>query len=398
MRLSRRVLGIGVVVVVVGGLATVLYLRFGRTSPSAGTDATAQLGALAGGSSNGAYATDLPIPVGGAPVVQDTMVMLVQARGQAAAWRAVEVRAEVGGRVLDVPAYNDKPVAAGDLLVTIDSTDYALQLANAQAELRAADLRYQDLTLGDDRMITDSTVRQERERTARARSGLDQAQVAVKQARLKLARARVRAPFGGRVANLAVVAGQTVGQGEVLMSVVDLDPIKIEVQVLENNVSYLKVGDQAQLTFPALPDTTLSGRVQTINPMVDTVYRKALVTLSVPNPGKRILPGFYAQASLATQKFPDRIMVPSSAILEQNHRTMVFLFEGDGTTGHAHSQFVATGRSNGEYTEIVHDPTQPGTVMLKPGQIVLTSGHHTLTEGAAVRLTTNPTPPGKSPQ
>ncbi|NIP83300.1 MAG: HlyD family efflux transporter periplasmic adaptor subunit, partial [Gemmatimonadetes bacterium] len=79
-------------------------------------------------------------------------------------------------------------------------------------------------------------VRAERERTARAKSGLDQAEVALRKARLELARTRVRAPFPGRVASIEVVEGQRVSPGDSLMTVVDLDPIKVEVQVLEAEV------------------------------------------------------------------------------------------------------------------------------------------------------------------
>lgn len=401
MRLSKRYIGIGIVVVIVGGLGAGVYFRLagsksGTTDPGA-TDSKPK-GDLPAVSADSAFSTDMPIPVEGAPVIRDTMVISVTAEGEAAAWRQVDIKSQVAGRVLSVDAYNNKPVRAGDPLLTIDTTDYALQLENAQAQLRGAELKYQDLTIGDDRMITDSTVRQEREQTARARSGLDQARIAVQQAELTLARARITAPFGARVANLAAVAGQTVSQGETLLSLVDLDPIKVEVQVLEGEVGYLKVGGQANVTFSALPDTTFKGRIQTINPSVDKVTRMALVTVLVPNPGGRILPGFYARASLAARKFPNRIMVPSSAILDRDHRTMLFVFDGDGTTGHAKWQYVATGLTNGAYTEIVDNPDEPGTEMLEPGQIVLTAGHYTLTHGAAVRLTTNVAAEGGRPR
>ena len=179
-------------------------------------------------------------------------------------------------------------------------------VAQAQADLLSAEADYRQIVLFDDE-ITDPQVRAERERIARSRSQLDQKQVALRQAELRLARTRVAAPFGGRVADVMMVAGQYATVGTELMTVVDLDPIKVEVQVLEAELGFLAEGRRADVTFAAYPGERFAGRIETINPVVDPESRTGRVTVLLANPDHRIKPGMYAEVSLDAEAIPDRI-------------------------------------------------------------------------------------------
>jgi membrane fusion protein, multidrug efflux system len=280
------------------------------------------------------------------------------------------------------------------VLAAIDSTDSQLSVADATARLASAQATYRETILFDDE-IEDPEVRAERDRVARAKSGLDQAQVALQQALLQLARTKIRAPFGGRVASIEIVEGQEASVGALLMTVIDLDPIKVEVQVLESEVGYLAPGRNATILFSAFPDEVFSGTVETINPVVEQGTRTARVTVRVPNPNGRILPGMYARVSIEAREFPDRLMVPRSAILERDRRNMLFVFEADGENGLAKWRYVTTGLMNDSLVEIVDNPE---TDTVQPGEIVLTDGHYTLIHDARVTLVGNVRAAGGRPQ
>jgi len=170
--------------------------------------------------------------------------------------------------------------------------------------------------LFDDR-IEDPLVRAQCEEIARARSGLDQAEVSMRQARLQLARSRVQAPFRGRIADLEVVPGQHVTVGAELMTVVDLDPIHVEVSVLEAELGLLGEGRRASVRFAAFSGESFEGRIESVNPVVGPEQRTGRVVVLLPNPGGLIKPGMYAEVSLAATSFPDRLLVPRAAILER---------------------------------------------------------------------------------
>ncbi len=392
MTISKFLIGITAIAIVgAGGYGG--YKRITGSGDSEGVDTTAAA-ARPDVSANAAFSTDVGIPVEGAVAVRDTLIISVSAAAQAASIKQSRLLAQVQGRITRIHVKENDRVSGGRLLIEIDPTEYQLNLADAEAQLAQAQASYQEFTLFDDQ-ITDPEVRAERDRVARARSGLDRAEVAVDRARLELTRTNIQAPFAGRAASIRVVEGQFARIGDELLTVVDLDPVKVEVQVLEGEVGYLDPGRRASVSFSAFPGETFIGRIETINPVVEQQTRTARVTVLVPNPDGRILPGMYARVSLEAQTFADRLLVPRAAILERDRRTMLFVFEGEGSEGLAKWRYVTTGLMNDSLVELVPNPE---TDMVEPGEIVLVDGHYTLTHDAPIRLVTDVRAAGGRPQ
>lgn len=379
MTFSRRILSYGVAIGVLVLMGAGIYFRI-QDGEDDGIEQGRE-GPLPGVSAAETFATDVAIPVEAAPVIQDTLVLTVRAAGQAAAWRETTIRARVSGRIEELGVRENQRVREGHLLLRVDATEYELDVADARARVASAEAAFREQALFDDR-IEDPAVRAERERAFRARSGLDQAEVALRKAELNLAHTRVTAPFAGRVASIAVVPGQWLNVGDEVMRIVDLDPIRVEVHVLEGEVVHLAPGRSARVTFAAFTDTVFTGTIETINPVVDPATRTAKVTVTIPNPDGRILPGMYARVTLDARRFPDRIMVPREAILERDRRTMLFVHEN----GLAKWRYVTTGLENETHVEIV---PHPDTDMVRPGEEVLVGGHYTLTHDARIRIVEN---------
>lgn len=389
MRVPKPSLGAIVAFLIVALLgAGVVYRIKGADNEGESTETEAG-GERPGTSAPDAFATDIPIPVEGAEVVQDTLVIAVRADGQAAAWSLATIGAQVAGRVDQVLVRESQAVQAGQPLVQLDRTEYQLDLEGAQARLRSAQAEYRSMTLLD-AQIEDPDIRAERDRVLRARSGLEEAEANVKRAEVELGRTTIRAPFSGRIANLKVVPGHWLREGDEVLTVSDMNPIKVEARVLETEVPFLARGRKAAVTFTAFPGETFEGEIVTINPVVEGETRTARVTVSVPNPGGRILPGMYAQVSLDARRFPDRILVPRTAILERDRRTMLFVFED----GLAKWRYVTTGLENDRQVEIL--PNED-TEMVEPGEVVLTDGHYTLIHDARIRLVESVTDAGGRP-
>jgi membrane fusion protein, multidrug efflux system len=395
MKLSKRLILATAAVIVLAASLAGAYLRINAQKQTGGGTRAASSGDLPDVASADQFATDLAVVVEGAPVLFDTLVLSVTAAGEAASSRQTRVRAQVSGHVHTVRVAENRAVGGGALLMEIDPTEYELALEEARARLREAEARYREITLGDER-ITDAAVRTERDAAARARSGLDVARVSVQRAELNLARTRVLAPFAGSIANLRVVPGQHVTPGDELLTVQSMNPIRVEAQVLEGEIGYLSPGRHAAVTFAAFPGEVFSGRIESINPVVEQQTRTARVTIAVDNPGGRLLPGMYARASLAAQRFPDRVLVPREAILERDRRHMLFVFEGEGTTGRAKWRYVNPGRMNDRYVEILAEGPEDG--MVEAGEIVLVGGHYTLVHDIQVRLVDNVRAAGGRPQ
>jgi RND family efflux transporter MFP subunit len=375
--LSRRLIPATVAAIVLAGGAA-LALSFTRAEVGEETSETAAgIQAVASGMTPG-----MAIPVEGAAALRGTLVLGISAAGQAEASRRTIVTAQVGGRVSAVPVRENAPVRAGAPVTSLDPAEFRLAVDDAEARVREAEARYREMTLFDER-IADAPTREERDRVARARSGLEVAEVALRRTTLELERTRLTAPFAGRIASLRVEPGQWVRPGDELMTLVQLDPIRVEVQVLESEVGHLAQGKRARVSFAAFPDEPFRGTVQTINPLVESGTRTAKVTLEVPNPRGRILPGMYARVSLDAREFADRILVPRAAVLERDRRPMLFVYDGDEREGRAKWRYVTPGLANDSLVEIV---SSPDTESVAAGEVVLVGGHYTLVHDARVRV------------
>ncbi len=396
MTYSTRTLSLVTVGVVLSIAGAGIYLRFAPdASDGGGAGAIGVVDGEAPTTSAGRqFSTDVPQPVTGSSATLDTLWVTVTAAGQAAAIREATLTSRVEGQVMNVPVRENARVRGNQGLVQIDTTEYAMEVAKAQSDLEDKQAEYQRMILGDDG-IEDPMVRAQRDRLARVRSGLNQAEVTLRQAALDLARTTVRAPFGGRVADLLVVAGQWVSAGAELLTVVDLDPIKVEVQVLEGEIGLLAEGRKAFVDFAAFPGEIFEGTVATINPKVDPGNRTARVTVLLSNPGGRIKPGMYARVKIDAQAFPDRILVERRAILERDGRKIVFVYhpDADGRNGRAEWRYVTTGREN----ELLVELTRGDEKFVEPGEIVLVDGHHYLAHDAVVRLVDDPESEGGRP-
>ncbi len=390
MAQSRSTLGVLTVLIILGGLAGGVWWRL-RPEPEEESD-SAELSEEAGEvveSVQQQFSTELPQPVTGVAAVQDTLWISVTAKGRAEAIRETKITARTSGIVVSVPVRENQAVRSGQLMVRIDTTEYALEVAARFAALQKARADYQTRVIGDD-ALADDEVRARRDRLARAITGLDEAEVAHRKAVLDLEKTSVRAPFGGRIADLKVVPGQFVPEGEELLTVVDIDPIKVAVQVLGTEVVYLDEGRAATLDFTAFPDRAFYGRIETINPVIDPETNTARVTVHIANADGRIKPGMYAEADLEAQQFPDRILVPRTAILETaDRRTHLFVLED----GRAKWRYVTPGLENEQLVELLEGDED----WVAPGEIVLVDGHYYLPHDAAVELVDDPEAAGGRP-
>ncbi len=388
---SRRTLSLVTIVLIFGVLVAGVAWRLRGSDASGGDQASgSSSGELSlpgdAGTAPAQFSASVAQPVGGVEVVRDTLWIRVTAAGQAEAFRRTTITAQVDGLVRWVPVRENQTVGAGATLLQIDTTELALDVAQARADLLAAETDYRQRILFDDE-IEDAVLRAERERIARSTSGLDQAEVRLRQAQLQLDRSRVTAAFGGRIADLMVVEGAYATVGTELMTVVDLDPIKMEVQVLEAELGFLSEGRGAEVTFAAFPGEVFRGLIATINPVVDPRSRTGRVTVLLANADGRIKPGMYAEVALDAEALPDRILVPRSSILERGdgrRRTMLFVYEEGARGGLAKWRYVNTGRENDTHVEILSTGEEQG--MVAPGEIVLVDGHHYLAHDTPIRL------------
>ena len=137
----------------------------------------------------------------------------------------------------------------------MDEAEATVRLAEAQRDVAQAQL---DLVLAG---VLDEEV-------ALAKTDVAQAQVAVEEAELRLERSEHRAPFAGTVGMVAVREGEQVQEADLLLTLGDLSTLRVETTDLDEiDVARISLGQEADVTFDALPDRVFKGRVVRIDPM-----------------------------------------------------------------------------------------------------------------------------------
>jgi HlyD family secretion protein len=388
---SRHGVLLPVVLLLAAGLASGVLWRLQGTDE--GRDGTSRSAAdsvreqVRSETSPFAFSSEVAVPVKGARVRRDTFVLWVEAEGSAEAFRRTVLRAQVEGDVEAVPVREGRRVAAGALVARLDSAPHALDLRARRAERERALAEYRSMLIGEEELGLTAEEREERRRQARARSGLARAEVDLEKARYELEATRIRAPFAGQLAGVAVSPGDRLAPGDSVAAVLDLSRLEVEVRVLQEQVPHLAPGRRARVRFTALPGETFTGRMVSVNPVVEHSSGRVRVTVRLDNPEARVLPGMHATAEIAGRRHPDRIFVPRDALVERDRRQVLFLFEPEETgaaTGRAQWRYVATGLESDRYVEVL--PEREGDEVPEAGAVVLVDGHTTLAHDARVRL------------
>jgi Cu(I)/Ag(I) efflux system membrane fusion protein len=172
------------------------------------------------------------------------------------------------------------------------------------------------------------------------------------------------ASASGSVVERKVTQGQYVNAGDTLFTVADLNQVWIKADVYEDQLPQIRRGQEVNITSEALPNRTLHGHVDFIEPEANPQTRTVPVHVHVANPGMRLLPGMFVSASFVTTAPSQSIVVPRSAVLDTGTRKIVYLARPNGV-------FEAREISVG----VPSDDLFPVTSGVAPGDKVVLSGN-----------------------
>jgi len=240
--------------------------------------------------------------------------------------RQAVVTSSLEGRVRRIHAQPSQQVAAGDVLVEVDS----LQLRSVQLELlqtwtqaRLADKMLRRLeSLSEsgsapkrqlwERQSELQTLRQRAEAykrqllllglTPQAVEKLEQADLTQSGARTALIQTvPVRAPMAGRIASFNVVPGQVISRHDVLFEIHDLAKVWVKGNVYEKDAPRVQLGQVAHVRFAAYPDLEAQGTVVRMAPQMDDKMRVLPVWIEVENPDHLLKDGMLARVTLMAE-------------------------------------------------------------------------------------------------
>jgi HlyD family secretion protein len=298
------------------------------------------------------------IPVTTEVAVTKTIVQIVTATGKIQPEVEVKISPEVYGEIISLPFREGASVKQGDLMVKIKPDLYqalveqqtaavaaaraAAVNSNVQLEKATADLaKYQDLY--DRKLVSDfdySTYKTNFDAAKAARqsalANVDGAEGLLKQAQDSLSKTSIYAPMDGIVSARESEVGERVQAstsfaGTEIMRVADLSKMEVRVNVNENDIVNVKVGDPVKISIDAYPDRKFTGVVREIGASaansggsgsgssaasgaVSDEVTNFIVKVRVVNEGLALRPGMSATADIETQTVKNVVAVPIQSV------------------------------------------------------------------------------------
>jgi len=363
------------------------------------------------------------IAVSAAPAEEQMLPMGLDVTGALMADAQTDVASEIDGRVTQVLVERGLVVKEGTVLVRMDDRDAISQLREAEATeaqtrerlgmvdgeyfdpLKTPDVRqaravmdraeadYQRFKqLLDEGAISRSEhdLRRADFLTAKAQyeSTINQVRqlfqtLQAQKARVAMARKAledtvIRAPFSGQVSEKHVNVGRYAKKGDKLVTLVRVDPLRVELTVPEAAVASIQKGQRVSFTVQTHPDRPFTGSIAYVGPALRTDSRALVVEALVPNAGGLLQPGLFATARIELPATRPSVFVPTAAVRTEAGVARVFVTKGD----RAELRFVQVGREVSGLVEILRGVTAGERVVVEAGE--------GLTDGAAITVTKIP--------
>lgn len=133
-------------------------------------------------------------------------------------------------------------------------------------------------------------------------------------AKKKLRDTTIVAPFNGYVKERNVTAGQYLKVQTPLITIVNVDPIRVRLKIPEKMAGWIPVGQEVTVSVEAYPDRTFTGKIWRINPAVDQQTRTLDAEALVDNRQGLLKPGFFVKSTIASNKVEHVLLVPQKAL------------------------------------------------------------------------------------
>jgi multidrug efflux system membrane fusion protein len=228
---------------------------------------------------------------------------VVVLRGRTESKRAVDVKAEVAGRVVSRPVERGALVATGDLLCQLAVDDREASVAQAQAAFEEAEIEHEgSLRLKEQGLQSQTGI-------ARAAARLEAARADVRRKDLNLERINIVAPYDGFVETLHVNVGDYATPGAVCVTLIDLDPMLIAANVTEAEVDKMRL--QGTVKGRTSTGQAITGTLTFVGKQSDPQTRTYPVEITVANEDSSLRSGLTTTVELELERVSAHLVSPA---------------------------------------------------------------------------------------
>jgi HlyD family secretion protein len=271
------------------------------------------------------------VPLQTAAVARRTIVAEATASGQVEPINVIEVKSKSSGQIVEMPVETGTQVKRGDLLVALDPRDVNQQLAQATADLKAAEIKLAVSKIQkerNDKMFAEKIITAQEYEASQLDFANSEAAVVRSRASLDLAQQRVeeatvRAPVAGTVLTKPVSLGQVIASatnsasgGTIVLTMADLSKVRVRALFNETDIGNVSVGQPATVTVDAFPDRPFRGVVEKKEPsaVVQSSVTMFPVLVTLDNLEGLLQPGMNGEVSVLVDRRENVLAVPNDAV------------------------------------------------------------------------------------
>lgn len=328
-----------------------------------------------------------PATVTSEPARAEKWVEQLTSIGTLISSHGVDITSQVAGIVTEVYLESGATAERDSSLVQLDIAVELADLASSKATLQEADVAYKR----QEDLIAKRVTSEANLDTARAKR--DTALAATKKIEAVIAQKTIKAPVSGRLGIRKVERGQYVSPGMVLVTLQQLDPIRVDFPMPEQFIGKLRVGQHIEITVDAFLGDVFKGAIESLDARVAQDTRTLLVRGSLPNPVRKLLPGMFANVVVLAGEPREVVTVPRTAITYSLYGDSLYVVKKAGAVpGKEQSapagqgeaklitdrRFVKTGQARDDRVAIASG--------IAAGDEVVTTGQLKLNPGAAIRI------------
>lgn len=298
--------------------------------------------------------------------------------GNLAASNTVTVRAQVRAQVSKVIAQGGEEVGKDAPLFELDDRPFKAALKEAQARLALAQEGFKrSESLANKKFASSKTLDE-------SRAQLLTAEAQVEKAQKDLDDTKIIAPYEGVISLHKVSIGSTVSPDVELLTITDIDPIKVDFKIPAQYSANLSIGQEVQLRVDSLPDQKFTGTIDAIDAQVDAATQQVSVRANIDNSKRILKPGLFAQVTVNVGSKDATLVVPEESIEATPDQSYAYKVIEHPEHPGVYVVFrvpVRTGIEEGDKVEV--------TAGLNEGDIVLTVGQNKVKDGYPVRFDPN---------
>jgi RND family efflux transporter MFP subunit len=301
-------------------------------------------------------------------VVTGNISSFATVTGKIAADTEVSIIPKMGGKVAEVNFQVGDRVHKGDVLVRLESTELQAQLQQTRAALAMAKANYENAKANLERIRSlyeqgaVSKQQLEAAETAVATGSPDSAAAAVQLIEAQLANTVIKSPIDGIVASRSVEVGEIAAQMPV-MTIVDIDKVKVATSVTEGVVNRIKLGQKVEVIVSAVGEAPFTGSIATISPAADSLNSTFPITVEIPNPEHKLKAGMFAEVRIALESKEGVLILPKQAVVDSGDKKYVYVVKDNK----ALLTEISTGIEDDQRVEVVSG-VQAGDMVVISGQ------------------------------